>query len=151
MAVTNDAAGSTSSGNTLQRGKLVASMDKFDYLWALGVALGAGLLLTLTGVWQLAALAGFLSGMLVRRKGGIAWWTGFLGVLGSWLIIIMYFIATQPAIALMNLIIEYLIGSSGLWIIGLLLTVMIGALLGGTGSYLGYALILLVKKRPPST
>ncbi|MHA1681278.1 MAG: hypothetical protein ACTSUE_09730 [Promethearchaeota archaeon] len=122
---------------------LATSIQKFDYAWSISIAFGIGLLITFTGVWQLCVIAGFVSGLFIKRRAGLAWWMGFLGVMLAWMVILGYFLITQPAMALVDLIIEFIIGTSGLGIIGLAITLMIGALLGGTGGFLGHATIKL--------
>jgi Na+-transporting NADH:ubiquinone oxidoreductase subunit NqrD len=51
----------------------------------------------------------------------------------------MYHIATQPAMAVADLLIWIIVGSPGLGWVAIVLTVAIGACLGGFGGVIGFA------------
>jgi hypothetical protein len=121
------------------------TLDRWDWAWGLLVTYIVGLLLTLTTVWQLAIIGGFIGGMAVRKKAGIAWWAGFIGVALAWLTIVLVFVAIGPAWNVMNLVAAIIVGSSGLAAIGLALTLVIGGLAGGAGGFLGFSIDAIIR------
>jgi hypothetical protein len=121
------------------------SFSTWDWLWGLVVAYAVGLLLTLTTVWQLAIIGGFIGGMAIRKKAGIAWWVGFAGVALAWLTIVLVYVAIGPAWKVMDLVVDIIVGVTGLAGIGLALTLVIGGLAGGVGGFLGFSIDVLIR------
>jgi hypothetical protein len=121
------------------------TLAKRDWAWGLLIACVAGLLLTLTSVWQLAMAGGFFGGMAIRKKAGIAWWVGFVGVALAWLTIVLVFVAIGPAWKAMDLVVAVIAGSSGLAGVGLVLTLVIGGLAGGAGGFLGFSIDAIIR------
>lgn len=115
--------------------------------WWVGLCLAMALaaLLELTGYWQTMLLAGIAAGLWVG--GG---WRGFgagaLGVLLAWAGYLAVFALTGPLGALSRLFVGIagLDPSGALAWLPVILTLMIGLLLGGAGGCLGGALL------PPS-
>lgn len=123
-------------------------LARFDFAWSLVAAYGLGLALTFTGTWQLVAIAGGVAGAFIAKRASVAWWCGFGGVALAWLTITGYFITTQPAAQLVDLILQYITGSAGLWWVGWILTLLIGALAGGAGALVGFAIRRLAARQP---
>ena len=121
------------------------TLARWDWAWGLLIAYVVGLLLTLTSVWQLAIAGGFIGGMAIRKKAGIAWWVGFAGVALAWLTIALVFVAMGPAWKAMDLVVAIIAGSSGLAAVGLALTLVIGGLAGGVGGFLGFSIDALLR------
>nr|MDO8113807.1 hypothetical protein [Candidatus Sigynarchaeota archaeon] len=120
---------------------------KFGFLLAILVSYGA-ILLALTRIWQLCIIPPAIAGLLfIPERARLAWWSGFIGVALAWLTIVLYFVATQPAMQVADMLMQIIIGRPGLGIIGLVLTIIIGACLGGFGGLIGFAIqTLLVKE-----
>ncbi|MHA1792427.1 MAG: hypothetical protein ACTSVI_07265 [Promethearchaeota archaeon] len=116
------------------------SYMKYDYIWNLSIVYGISLLLTFIPLWQIVVIGGFVGGLLVKKKAGIAWWTGFIGVALAWFTVIVMFCITQKALMMMDLIIEFLIGAGNLGVIGMVLSILIGGLIGGVGGFLGFSI-----------
>ncbi len=114
----------------------------------LAAAAFAGLLL-LTGMWQLAYLAGFLAGMLsVRMRHATL--LGALSVLVAWAAYLVYvFLAGQGA-ELANLVGAILGVGGGAWWLLTALTFVLGTLLGAVGGLTGNAAAWLFLWQPPA-
>lgn len=125
--------------------RLQTSFVAHDWVWGLIIAFAGGLLLTLTSVWQLVAIAGFIGGLLVKKKASIAWWVGFIGVALAWLAIVLVFVAIGPAWKTMDLVVAIIVGSTGLAGIGLALTLAIGGLVGGGAGFLGFSIAAIIR------
>ena len=104
------------------------------------------ILLNFTGLWQLCIIPPVIGGFFIKKKASIAWWAGFLGVLVAWLTLLLYFISTQPALELADLLMEIIIGSPGLGIVGMVLTLVIGGCLGGFGALIGFSVMQVLQK-----
>ncbi|MFX0102574.1 MAG: hypothetical protein ACFFCS_23610 [Candidatus Hodarchaeota archaeon] len=115
------------------------AFKKYDTYWALLISYAGGVLLTFTTIWQLCIIAPVIAGFLIKKKARFAWWGGFFGILLAWLTIILYFMATQPVAQLIDILIQIIIGSSGLGFIAVVLALLIGGLVGGTGGFIGFS------------
>jgi len=93
--------------------------------------------LLLTGTWQLAYLAGFLAGMFASRWGRAAL-LGALGVASAWAAYLAYVFAFGQGLPLANLVGAILGAGEGAWWLLTLLTIVLGALVGGVGGLTGY-------------
>jgi hypothetical protein len=99
------------------------------------------ILLAFTTIWQLCIIPPAIAGALfIKHKVSIAWWSGFIGVAAAWFTLVVYFISTQPAMQVADLIMAIIIGSTGLGWVAIVLTIVIGACLGGFGGVLGFAI-----------
>lgn len=115
-------------------------ITKYDSYWALIISYVGGLLLTFTTIWQLCIIPPVIAGFLIKKKARFAWWAGFFGILLAWLTFILYFMATQPVAQLIDILIQIIIGSPGLGFIAVVLALLIGGLVGGTGSFIGFSI-----------
>ncbi len=107
------------------------------------------LLLLLTGTWQLAYLAGFLVGILSMRARR-ALLLGALGVSTAWAAYLVYVFVAGQGLQLAELVGRVLgVGSSAWWLL-LLMTLVLGVLLGAIGGLTGYtASRLFLWESPP--
>nr|MDO8087436.1 hypothetical protein [Candidatus Sigynarchaeum springense] len=126
--------------------KLQAIAKKHAFWLAAAVSFAA-ILLNLTTIWQLCIIPPAIGSLLfIKERARLAWWSGFLGVGLSWLTIVLYYIATQPAMVVADLLIWIIIGEPGLGWIAIVLTVAIGACLGGFGGVIGFAVQRAISK-----
>lgn len=101
-----------------------------------------GLALQLSGVWATMLIAGFF-GALFTRKHLHAFLAGFVGVTVAWSILFAYLAATAQALEIAEFFIG-LLGISGLGWLVIVISVVLGGLLGGFGATLGRSVIELV-------
>ncbi len=101
-----------------------------------------GAALQLSGQWILMLLAGFV-GALFTRKYLHSFAAGFIGIALAWSGIFVFLIVAAQALEIADFFIG-LLGFSGLGFIVILISVLIGALLGGFGGILGRAVLELV-------
>ncbi len=118
----------------------VQSLAKRYAFWLATAVSYAAILLNLTTIWQLCIIPPVIGSLLfIKERARLAWWSGFLGVGLAWLTIVLYYIATQPAMVVADLLIWIIIGEPGLGWVAIVLTVGIGACLGGFGGVIGFA------------
>jgi len=129
-------------------GKIDDTIPELAFLPALVITIVFGLVLQLAGSWMLMLIAGALGALFVRRIRK-AFLIGFLGVGLAWSILFAYLVITSQAMDVANIFIG-LLGLEGLWIIVIVISVLIGALLGGFGGVLGRALYELIDEFLPS-
>jgi hypothetical protein len=118
------------------------------FLPALVLTTVFGIALQLAGDWKLMLIAGALGALFIRRL-RIAFLLGFLGVGLAWSILFVYLALTVQAMAVANMFIG-LLGLEGLGIIVIVISVLIGALLGGFGGLLGRAIYEMIDEILPS-
>ena len=108
--------------------------------------LAAGFLQLLGTVWTYAWIlmlaAGFLGGFLVK-KAGKGFLVGFLGVAVAWLIYLLVFSLTGPVWEFAN-VLAGLFGLTGMGFVVVILTVIIGGLIGGLGGLNGAFIAAIV-------
>ncbi len=131
-------------------GKIDDTVPELAFIPALVLTIVFGIVLQFSGQWVLMLIAGALGALFVRRIRK-AFLVGFLGVGLAWGILFAYLSVTAQAMAVANIFIG-LLGESlvGLGIIVILISVIIGALLGGFGGMLGRALYELIDEFLPS-
>ena len=129
-------------------GKIDDTIPDIGFLAALVITIVFGLALQLAGDWKLMLIAGALGALFVRRK-RIAFLVGFLGVGLAWTILFVYLSVTAQAMAVAEIFIG-LLDLSGLGILVIVISVLIGAMLGGFGGMLGRALYELLDEFLPS-
>jgi len=129
-------------------GKIDDTIPDIGFLAALVITIVFGLALQLAGDWKLMLIAGALGALFVRRT-RIAFLVGFLGVGIAWSILFVYLSITAQAMAVADIFIG-LLGLSGLGILVIVISVLIGALLGGFGGILGRSLYELLDEFLPS-
>jgi hypothetical protein len=129
-------------------GKIDDTIPDIGFLPALVITIVFGTVFELTGDWKLMLIAGALGALFVRRIRK-AFLLGFLGVGLAWSILFVYLIMTAQAMAVANMFIG-LLGLEGLGAIVIVISVLIGALLGGFGGMFGRALYELIDEFLPS-
>ncbi len=130
-------------------GKIDDTIPELAFLPVLVITIVFSLALQLVGDWKLMLIAGALGALFVRsiRK---AFLVGFLGVGLAWSILFVYLSVTSQAMAVANIFIG-LLGLEGLGIVVIVISVFIGALLGGFGGMLGRALYEFIDEFLPSS
>jgi hypothetical protein len=117
-------------------------IPELNFIAALIVTIVIAVALQLSGAWITMLLAGVLGALFVRTSKK-AFFVGFLGVGIAWLGIFMFLIATAQALT----VADYFIGLLGLTNMGVLviiISVLIGSLLGGFGALLGRSVVEVV-------
>ncbi len=129
-------------------GKIDDTIPDIGFLAALVITIVFGLALQLAGDWKLMLIAGALGALFVRRK-RIAFLVGLLGVGLAWTFLFVYLSITAQAMAVAEIFIG-LLDLSGLGALVIVISVLIGAMLGGFGGMLGRALYELLDEFLPS-
>ena len=129
-------------------GKIDDTMPDVGFLTALELTTMFGLAIQLAGDWKLMLIAGALGALFVRRIRK-AFLVGVLGVGLAWSILFVYLSITAQAMAVADIFIG-LLGLSGLGALVIVISVLIGAMLGGFGGMLGRALYELLDEFLPS-
>ena len=129
-------------------GKIDDTIPDIGFLAALVITIVFSLALQLAGDWKLMLIAGALGALFVRRIRK-AFSVGFLGVGLAWTILFVYLALTAQAMAVANIFIG-LLGLEGLGAVVIVISVLIGALLGGFGGILGRALYEFIDEVLPS-
>jgi hypothetical protein len=106
-----------------------------------------GIALQLSGVWMLMLMAGGFGGLFTRRH-RYSFIAGFVGVAIAWTGIFLYLIITAQALAIAEFFISLLGISGGALVI--IISVILGGLLGGFGGLLGRSLIELIDELIPT-
>lgn len=122
--------------------KIDESIPKLPFVLVIVCVLILGVLFQLTGLWILMLLAGGI-GALFCRSLKRAFIAGFLGVGLAWAILFGYLILTAQALAIADFFIA-LLGLSGFGWLVIVISIMIGALLGGFGAVLVRAIVEFV-------
>jgi hypothetical protein len=130
-------------------GKIDDTVPEIGFIPALVITIVFGLALQLAGDWRLMLIAGALGALFVRRIRK-AFLLGFLGIGIAWGLLFTYLSITAQAMAVANMFIG-LLGLEGLGAIVIVISVLIGALLGGFGAMLGRALYELIDELLPSS
>ncbi|MHA2211352.1 MAG: hypothetical protein ACXABV_19525 [Candidatus Thorarchaeota archaeon] len=129
-------------------GKIDDTIPDKGLLVALVLTIVFSLALQLAGDWKLMLIAGALGALFVRRIRK-AFLVGFLGVGLAWTILFVYLTLTAQAMAVANIFIG-LLGLEGLGAVVIVISVLIGAMLGGFGGILGRALYEFIDEFLPS-
>lgn len=113
-----------------------------------------GFLFELAGWWYLMLLAGGLGGFLMKKNGLLSFVLGFLGIALVWSCFFIYFMIIGPLFEL-TILIGTLMGSFLSFLetmpnLLIVITIIIGALLGGLGAMNGtfMAQIIYYKEEP---
>jgi hypothetical protein len=112
---------------------------KHEHCYIIGFlfAVILGALFELAGWWYLMLLAGGFAGFLMKKSALYSFMIGFVGIALVWFCFFIYFMIIGPIFeltALIASIMEFLEGSSELLV---LITIIIGGLLGGLGAMNG--------------
>jgi hypothetical protein len=129
-------------------GKIDDTIPELGFLPALVITIVFGIVFQMTGSWMMMLFAGALGALFVRRIRK-AFLIGFLGVGLAWSILFVYLSITAQAMAVANIFIG-LLGLTGLGALVIVISVLIGAMLGGFGGMLGRALYELLDEFLPS-
>jgi hypothetical protein len=122
--------------------KLDDRLPNLGFLKALIVVIILAIALELSGVWITMLIAGAFGG-LFTKKTSHAFLVGLLGVGIAWGGIFLFLSATAEAIAIANIFIG-LLGLHGMGWLVLVVSTLIGALLGGFGGLLGRSLVEVI-------
>ena len=129
-------------------------MKKFDnifpelgFLRAWIVTIILGIVLQLGGAWILMIVAGAIGAFFVR-KSSRAFLVGFLGIGVAWTALFVWLSLTAQALAVGDYFIG-LLGLTGLGWLVIVISILIGALLGGFGGLLGRSLIEVIDEFIP--
>ncbi|HUY00767.1 MAG TPA: hypothetical protein VMV49_14495 [Candidatus Deferrimicrobium sp.] len=122
-----------------------------SYLSGLGMAVILGFLLELTGLWYLMLLAGGVAGFFIKKPAPLSFLVGFCGIAIVWFCFFVYFMTIGPLsefLVLITSILGFLESSPGILI---LITIIIGGILGGLGAWNGTYFASLIYSRETST
>jgi len=129
-------------------------MRKLDYIFPhfnfptlVLVLMVIALALQLSGAWVTMLIAGALGALLTRRH-RTAFFAGFIGVAIAWTAIFVYLSLTTQALAIAEFFIG-LLGLSGMGWLVIVISILLGALLGGFGGLLGRSVVELVDELIP--
>ena len=100
-----------------------------------------GIAMQLSGVWITMIIAGVFAGLFTRKTIS-SFLAGFVGVAIAWTILFVYKIYTAQALEIATFFIG-LLGMSMGWLV-IVISIVIGAFLGGFGGILGRSLIELL-------
>jgi hypothetical protein len=106
---------------------------------ALIIVIVVGIALQLSGAWITMLIAGAIGGLFTRRH-RLAFLVGLLGVGIAWIAFFAYLAATAQAMAIANFFIA-LLGLTGMGFLVIVISVLVGAFLGGFGGLLGRSLV----------
>ncbi|MFX1416943.1 MAG: hypothetical protein ACFFC0_09020 [Promethearchaeota archaeon] len=109
---------------------------------ALIIVIVVGIALQLSGAWITMLIAGVLGSLFTRRHRH-SFLAGLLGVGIAWGLIFAYLAATAQAMAIADFFISQL-GLSGMGWLVIVISVLLGALLGGFGGLLGRSVVELI-------
>jgi hypothetical protein len=123
-------------------GKIDDTIPELGFLPALVITIVFGIVFQLAGNWMLMLFAGAFGALFVRRIRK-AFLVGFLGVGLAWTILFVVLAITAQAMAVAEIFIG-LLGLYGLGALVIVISVLIGAMLGGFGGMLGRALYELL-------
>jgi len=122
---------------------------ELDFLKSCLITAGIGILLTLTGVWQLVLIAGFVGGFIPKRlKGGRGFLIGFVGILIAWLILFgIYAITTDMVDFFQRFLVEIVGLPLGVIFLAFLGCSIVGGFVGGLGGLNGVFVSRILIKR----
>ncbi|NVM55309.1 MAG: hypothetical protein HWN66_16500 [Candidatus Helarchaeota archaeon] len=110
-----------------------------------------GFLFELAGWWYLMLLAGGLGGFFMKKNGLLSFVIGFIGIALVWSMFFIYFMIIGPIFELTALITSLLGFLEAVPNVLILITVVIGGLLGGLGAVNGtYIANLIYDRKTPS-
>lgn len=128
--------------------KLDDIFPHFNFLILVLVITVIAIVLQLSGAWVTMLIAGALGALFARRH-RTAFFAGFIGVAIAWTAIFVYLSLTTQALV----IAEFFIGLLGLlgmgWLV-IVISILLGALLGGFGGLLGRSVVDLVDELIPA-
>jgi hypothetical protein len=127
--------------------KLDDIFPQFNFLILILVTTVIAIVLQLGGAWVTMLIAGALGALFTRRH-RTAFFAGFIGVAIAWTVIFIYLSLTAQAMAIAEFFIG-LLGLSGMGWLVIVISILLGALLGGFGGLLGRSVVNLVDELIP--
>lgn len=127
--------------------KIDEIFPNIGFLPAMIIVLVIGMALQLTGAWMTMIIAGAFSGLFTRRH-RTSFLTSFLGIGLAWTFLFIYLSATAYAMDIANFFISQL-GLTGMGVLVIVISVVIGAFLGGFGGLLGRSFVELIDEFLP--
>ena len=127
--------------------KIDKTFPEIGFLPAMIIVLVIGMALQLTGAWITMIIAGAFGGLFTRRH-RFSFLSGFLGIGLAWTFLFIYLSATAYAMEIADFFISQL-GLHGMGALVIVISVVIGAFLGGFGGLLGRSLIELIDEFLP--
>ncbi len=126
--------------------KASVNPPKRAVMWAMLASFGAAILLALTPLWQLALVAGAISGLLSHRMmwGAI---TGCVGTGLGWLVYMGISFLTTQSYALLGQVTGIIFETTSMEGILILLVTLIGASFGTLGGSIGSGVRILMDAR----
>jgi hypothetical protein len=112
------------------------------FLPALIIVIVLGMAMQLSGAWMTMLIAGAFGGLFTRRH-RLAFLVGLLGVGIAWTLLFAFLSVTAQAMAVAEFFIG-LLGLSGMGSLVIVISVLVGAFLGGFGGLLGRSLVELI-------
>lgn len=124
-------------------------IPNLGFLPALIIVIVLGIALQLSGVWITMLIAGIFGGFFTRRHRH-AFLVGLLGIGIAWALIFAYLSVTAQAMAIAEFFIV-LLGEtlSGMGWLVMVISVLLGALLGGFGGLFGRSLVEIIDALSP--
>ena len=122
---------------------------ELDFLKSCLITAGIGIVLTLTGIWQLVLIAGFVGGFLPKKlKGGRGFLIGFVGIVIAWMILFgIYAITTDMIDFFQRFLVEIIGFPLGVSFFALLGCSIVGGMVGGFGGLNGVFVSRILIKR----
>lgn len=124
---------------------------RFDLKSGIVISFLIALLLNYIRIWQTALIAGFIVGVIAKKRGVTA---GFIGVALSWAVALIILSSTNPVVPLLMLFVQILRFPPSFYWLPPTITVLIGGLLGALGasiSVTAYQLLTAIQARNPPT
>ncbi|MHA2379467.1 MAG: hypothetical protein ACXADS_09315 [Candidatus Thorarchaeota archaeon] len=124
-------------------------IPNLGFLPALIIVIVLGIALQLSGVWITMLIAGIFGGFFTRRHRH-AFLVGLLGIGIAWALIFAYLSVTAQAMAIAEFFIVLLAETlSGMGWLVTVISVLLGALLGGFGGLFGRSLVEIIDALSP--
>lgn len=117
------------------------------FLPALIIVVVLGIVFQLTGAWETMLIVGVFGGLFTRRHRH-SFLVGLLGVAIAWTAFFAFLSATANAMAVAEFFIG-LLGLSGMGWLVIVISVLLGAFLGGFGGLFGRSLVELIDGLTP--
>jgi hypothetical protein len=123
--------------------KIDETFPDLGFLPSLIIVLAIGLALQfITGAWMTMIIVGAFGAFFTRRH-RISFLTGFLGIGLAWTFLFIYLTASAYAMVIADFFISQL-GMEGMGALVIVISVLIGAFLGGFGGLLGRSFFELI-------
>lgn len=129
--------------------KIDDTFPDLGFLPAFIIVIAIGLALQfITGAWMTMIIAGAFGALFTRRH-RISFLTGFLGIGLAWTFLFIYLSVSAQAMAVADFFISQL-GMEGMGALVIVISVILGAFLGGFGGLLGRSVFELIDEFLPT-